>query len=100
MADGPARTCVLGIILGVFPIFYAMVVSRSRAERREAMAGDVPLKMYKQEESKELTAPKAVLQGPPPNLAMLNPVLDSDYAANYVSTSAVGGINGGKVEQV
>ena len=45
---------VLGLVLGVFPICYAMVVSRSRAERREAMAGDVPLKMYKQDQGKEL----------------------------------------------
>jgi len=95
--------CVLGLVLGVFPICYAMVVSRSRAERREAMAGDVPLKMYKQDQGKELTAPRPVLQGPPPNLAMLNPVLDSDYAANYSSTAPPAssvGIVGGRVEKV
>lgn len=80
--------CVLAIVAGVLPLFYAMLLSRSRAERRDAIANDVPLKLYKQRNaSKELSAPQPVLQGPPPNLAMLNPVIDSEFAASYAGPS-------------
>lgn len=86
--------CVLGIVAGVLPIFYAMILSRSRAERREAKYDDVPLKMYKQNESKHLSAPQPVLMGPPPNLAMLNPMLDADDVGIGVTTTSE------RVEQV
>ena len=87
--------CLLAVAAGVLPLFYAMLLSRSRAERRDAIAADLPLKMYRQKnESKELTSPVPVLQGPPPNLAMLNPVIDSEYAAAYAApgsaTPAIG----------
>ena len=79
-----------------------MVLSRARAERREAMAADVPLQMYKGVDGKELTSPTPVLQGPPPNLAMLNPVLDSEYAASYTTAPGAGAAPepGAKIEQV
>ena len=94
--------CVMAIVAGVLPVCYAMVLSRSRAERRDAMAVDVPMHMYKLG-SKELTAPKAVLQGAAPNLAMLNPVLDSQYAAQFASIGAPPAASrapASKVEQV
>ena len=51
---------------------------------RVAPAWWQPLKLYRQKSaSKELTSPQPVLQGPPPNLAMLNPVIDATYAANF-----------------
>ena len=75
--------CILAIVAGFFPVFYAMVLSRARAERRDAMTADVALKRYKRDESKELTAPRSVLRGEPPNPAMLNPIMDSEYAANF-----------------
>ena len=92
--------CTLAIVAGVFPVCYAMMLSRSRAERRLAIAGDVPLKRYRLNESKELTAPKPVLKGLPPNLAMLNPVIDPAYAANYESSAPAPAGSNGTVEQV
>ena len=86
--------CALGMCAGLLPVCYAMLLSRSRAERREAMAGDLPLKLYKQNDSKELTSPRPVLDGPPPNLAMLNPVIDPEYAASaYGAAPAPVGAN-------
>lgn len=78
-----AVPCIFGIIVGIVPIFYAISLSRARAERRDAMTGDVSIKRYKLEKHKELTEPRAVLKGEPPNPAMLNPIMESGYAANY-----------------
>ena len=78
-----ATPCAFGIIAGLMSPFLAMILSRSRAERRDAMAADVPIKRYKKTEGKELTAPRPVLRGKPPNPAMLNPVVEQSYAGNY-----------------
>jgi len=75
--------CIFGIFNGILPIFYAMSLSRARAERRDAMTGDVSIKRYKLDKHKELTEPRPVLKGEPPNPAMLNPIIESNYAANY-----------------
>lgn len=42
------------------------------------MAEDVHLKRYANNAKKPLTSPAAVLQGPPPNPAMLNPDMDDE----------------------
>lgn len=70
-----------------------MTLSRARAERRDAMAADVPIKRYKKHASKELTSPRPVLKGEPPNPAMLNPVLDTSYAANFPAASTAGRVD-------
>ena len=84
--------CALGVVAGVLPVCYAMILSRSRAERRDAMAGDLALKRYKRQERKELTGPRPVLRGDPPNPAMLNPVIEGGrYALNYHAGVGAGG---------
>ena len=85
--------CAFGVLAGMTPVFVAMALSRARAERRDAMASDVPIKRYKKNESKELTAPRPVLKGEPPNPAMLNPVLDPSYAAHFPSGSNLGRVD-------
>ena len=85
------------MLSGFFPVCLAMIISRSRTIRNEAMAKDQHYQQRLQKPGKELSAPQPVLQGPPPNLAMLNPVFEtSSYAQNYASsTNASGGSEGG-----
>ena len=92
-----AVPCVLGMLSGFFPVCLAMIISRSRTIRNEAMAKDQHYQQRLQKPGKELSAPQPVLQGPPPNLAMLNPVFETgSYAQNYASsTNASGGSEGG-----
>ena len=51
------------------------------------MAADIPLKSYKANEAKPLTAPQPVLEGPPPNPAMLNPFIDPAPALPPTTTT-------------
>ena len=61
----------------------------------------MPLKLYKQKSaSKELTSPQPVLQGPPPNLAMLNPVIDTEFAVSYGAGAGAASAAIGKVDQL
>jgi hypothetical protein len=80
--------CALGIVAGIFPVCLAMIVSRSRTLRNEAMSKDQGYQRRLQKPGKELSAPQPVLQGPPPNLAMLNPVFETGggYAQNYAAS--------------
>ena len=85
--------CIFGMLAGVLPVGFAMLLSRARAERRDAMAADVAIKRYKRDASKELTAPRPVLRGDPPNPAMLNPVMESGYTVNYPGLPPIGRID-------
>jgi hypothetical protein len=87
-----------GTVGGFLAVIFAMVLSRTRAERRDAMAADVPLKRYKMSSRKQLTGPTPVLRDPPANPAMLNPVLESGFTPNftpgYASNYPAGGTLG------
>ena len=67
----------------------AVIFCRSLPDRRDAMARDLPLKLYKQNRGKQLTAPHPEVRTPPPNLAMLNPdaglggMYEPAYLSNY-----------------
>ena len=83
--------CVFGILAGLIPICFPMVLSRARAERRELIITEEYRGMRNQLDGKPLTGPQAVLQGPAPNLAMLNPVLDgNEYEENYAEEEGLG----------
>ena len=85
--------CTFGVLVSLLPVFMAMALSRARAERRDAMATDFSIKRYKRDPSKELTAPRPVLRGEPPNPAMLNPVMDPLYAANVPTGASSGRVD-------
>lgn len=106
-----AMPCILGILGSFCPVLYAMVLARSRVIRADAMDRDLGNSRRLHKRNKDLTGPQPVLQGPPPNLAMLNPVIErntstssGEYSPNYHAgpsgtsapdgapgTSAVGG---------
>ena len=71
--------CILGVILGFLPTCGAMMLSRSRAERRDALIDDLgAARRYQQAEkpAKKLTSPQRMFKGPAPNPASLNPIFD------------------------
>ena len=58
--------CIFGAAAGILPTFNAMLISRSRAERREAMLHS---QLRRPNERKYLTGPQKVSEGPAPNPA-------------------------------
>ena len=87
-----AMPCILGILGGFCPVLYAMVLARSRVIRADAMDRDVAI-AGGCKRNKDLTGPQPVLRGPPPNLAMLNPVIErntSTSSGEYSPNSTLG----------
>ena len=73
----PLFPCIIGVITGLLPSCHAMVISRSRAERRDALVDNLGALRRMQKDRKKgsgLTAPKRMSSEPPPNPASLNPI--------------------------
>ena len=60
--------CIFGACVGLLPTFNAMLISRSRAERRAAMMTST-LRQLSSSSRKYLTAPERAGEGPSPNPA-------------------------------
>ncbi|KAL1520913.1 hypothetical protein AB1Y20_022473 [Prymnesium parvum] len=71
-----AVPCFLGIFVGLAPALSAMVLSRARAERREALESDLYLSIRRERKPNKMTGPRKMHVGPPPNPASLNPIFE------------------------
>ena len=71
-----ASPCILGLVVGFMPACSAMIISRARAERRDALESDLYLTARNARKANDLTKPQKMHKGAGPNPAALNPIFD------------------------
>ena len=71
-----ASPCILGIVVGFLPACSAMIISRARAERRDALESDLHITVRNLRKKSDLSKPQKMHKGSGPNPASLNPIFD------------------------